>query len=193
MATRSFIARPTDAGYAGVYFHADGDPRARLPLLLACYRYGFYGDIEAMARHLIDDLPGSARDWGNLGTDLLHGAPEELRHTLTGGHEYPSRTLANLTDMSGAPAARRLITQSTSGGLDWGYVLHPHGIEVISLPDADRGPIVEWHTDPATPFSNNGQRWKPDRRPPIRARPPLPAPSTPARTRATAPQRTARQ
>ncbi|WP_327731464.1 hypothetical protein OG250_43285 [Streptomyces sp. NBC_00487] len=39
LATRSFIARPTDTGYAGVYVHWDGYPSHHLPLLLGAHQY----------------------------------------------------------------------------------------------------------------------------------------------------------
>lgn len=192
MATRSFIARPTDTGYTGVYVHYDGYPSGRLPLLLAGHRYRFGSDIEAMARHLIDDVPVSAYGWEELGTDLLHGAPEELRQALTGGDEYPSRTLDDVFDMNGVRATRRLVTPSANRGLDWGYVLRPRGIEVISPRTADHGPIVDWHTDPRTPFSDVHQQWKPDRPPPERARPTPAAPPAATSPRAATPQHTAR-
>ncbi|AKH83926.1 hypothetical protein AA958_18945 [Streptomyces sp. CNQ-509] len=180
MATRSFIARPTDTGYAGVYVHYDGYPSARLPLLLTSCRYRFHGDVEALAGYLIDDLPDSAYGWVELGAGLLRGAPEELRHALTGGVEYPSRTLDNVIDTGGAPAAGRLVTPSTTGGLDWGYVLHPHGIEVINLhtEDRHRGPIVDWRTDPRTAFSDFHRLWKPGRPPAVRTRPASPPVAT---------------
>ncbi|GAA2672499.1 hypothetical protein GCM10010400_38060 [Streptomyces aculeolatus] len=95
VATRSFIARPTDAGYVGANVLYDGYPSGRLPLLLASYRYRFGSDIAAMSRHLIDDVPASACGWEELGADLLHGAPEELRHALTGAVDL--RRLTSLT------------------------------------------------------------------------------------------------
>lgn len=56
LSTRSFIACPTETGYASVYVHSNGHPDGRLPLLLTAYQHRFGGDVEAMARHLIDDV-----------------------------------------------------------------------------------------------------------------------------------------
>ncbi|MDF3292416.1 hypothetical protein [Streptomyces silvisoli] len=179
MATRSLIARPTKTGYAGMYVHFDGYPSTRLPLLLAAYQHRFAGDVEAMARHLIDDVDYG---WSEIGTDLLDGAPDALRQTLTGGTEYPSRKYTDVINTDGTPAKRQLITQATTGGLDWGYVLHPHGIEVIPLSEEDHGPVVDWNTDPRARFSDSYARWKPGR--------PIPATIPP---RATHPQATPAQ
>lgn len=158
LSTRSFIARPTETGYAGMYVHFDGYPSGRLPLLLAAYQYRFAKDVEAMVRDLIDDVDYG---WSGLGTDLLDGAPGELRQALTGGTEYPSSKYSNVFNTNGTPAPRELITQATSDGLDWGYVLHPDGIEVIALPEEGRGPVVGWNTDPRARFSDSYARWKP--------------------------------
>lgn len=73
MTTRSFIARPTAAGgYDGIYVHLDGLPSHHLPFLLTAYQYRFNRDLEAMSRHLVDDV---AIGWDELGTDLLDHAP----------------------------------------------------------------------------------------------------------------------
>ncbi|MGW3659840.1 hypothetical protein ACWD6R_31180 [Streptomyces sp. NPDC005151] len=41
--------------------------------------------------------------------------------------------LDNLITPDGSPPTRMSVTESTAAGQDlaWGYVLHPHGIEVI--------------------------------------------------------------
>ena len=66
--------------------------------------------------------------------------------------------------------------------LDWGYVLHPEGIEVISAPGIERGPVVTWSTDPRVRLRDTPGLWKPGR--PIPASTP---PQTTARTAASAP------
>ncbi|MFF3460313.1 hypothetical protein ACFYXH_39725 [Streptomyces sp. NPDC002730] len=141
-----------------MYVHFDGYPSGRLPLLLAAYQHRFAGDIEAMARHLIDEVDYG---WSGLGTDLLDGAPDDLRQELTGGTEFSRRKYSSVINSDGRPAERELITKANCGGLDWGYVLHPHGIEVISLSEEDRGPVVDWDTDPRARFSDSYMRWKP--------------------------------
>ncbi|WP_405734888.1 hypothetical protein OG607_41340 [Streptomyces sp. NBC_01537] len=124
LATRSFIARPTETGYTGVYCHWDGYPSHQLPLLLAAYQYGFASDLDAMTRHLVDDVPVG---WSTLGTDLLDSAPEPLREELSGGEQYPSRALDDIVTAMGSSPPRMTVTDTSTSGLDWGYVLHPHG------------------------------------------------------------------
>lgn len=158
MSTGSCIARPTDTGYTGIYVHFDGHPSSRLPLLLAAYQYKFAHDVEAMSVHLIDQV---AIAWEELGTDLLDGAPEPLVRKLTGGGRWPSREMDNLITPDGSPPQREVITEANSTAIFWGYVLHPEGIEVISLDVADRGPVVDWNTDPRTRFSDTRYLWLP--------------------------------
>ncbi|MFD7017512.1 hypothetical protein [Streptomyces sp. NPDC059928] len=174
MSTRSVIARPTDTGYAGTYVHWDGYPSHHLPLLLAAHQYTFGSDTEALARYLIDDAP---EGWSFLGTDLLVNAPGLLRDTLPRGHHEPGRRYPEHS-----PGEHLVITERTASRLDWGYVLHPQGIEVISAPGTARGPIVAWGTDPRARFRDTASLWRPDR--------PIPATTPPqsiARTTAPAP------
>ncbi|MFF4361530.1 hypothetical protein [Streptomyces sp. NPDC001604] len=117
-----------------------------------------------MARHLIDEVH---HGWDELGTDLLDGAPTGLRRSLTGGHEYPSRQLTGMYNTDGTPTQRELITQDGTDNLDWAYVLHPHGIEVIALQAYDRGPIVAWDTDPRSVIRADPGAWHPQSRAPI--------------------------
>ncbi|MEU9369559.1 hypothetical protein AB0D71_33770 [Streptomyces avermitilis] len=69
-----------------MYVHFDGYPASKLPLLLAAYQYRFAGHVEAITRHLIDEVH---HGWEELGTDLLDGAPAALRRSLTGGRGVP--------------------------------------------------------------------------------------------------------
>jgi hypothetical protein len=110
-----------------------------------------------LSAHLIDN----AADWAALGTDLLDGAPDWLRGELTGGRHDPSRQLAGPITADGSPPGRMAVTEQSVSGLDWGYVLHPHGIEVINLHHDKHGPLVDWSTDARTRFSDNYARWKP--------------------------------
>ncbi|MEE1765293.1 hypothetical protein [Streptomyces sp. SP18BB07] len=160
LATRSVIARPTDTGYAGVCVQWDGYPSDRLSLLLTAHRYRFGGDLDALARHLIDEAP---EGWGELGTDLLDGAPASLRTELVGDDDRPSSKHDAMVVITIGDVGPELhtFTEQSSGDLDWGYVLHPHGIEVISLHAEARGPVVGWDTDPRTRFSNSPYRWRP--------------------------------
>ncbi|MEV5506570.1 hypothetical protein [Streptomyces orinoci] len=134
-----------------------------------------------MSRHLVDDV---AIGWEELGTDLLDKAPPALVDALTGGEQWPSRTLDNLITPDGSPPVRMTVTDSTADAQDlqWGYILHPQGIEVISLLHHDRGPIVDWHTDPRTAFSDTPTRWNPTART-TRAAAPLAATGAPAPAR----------
>ncbi|WP_240678038.1 hypothetical protein [Streptomyces griseoviridis] len=94
LSTRAVIARPTATGYAGMYVHFDGYPSHHLPLLLATYQHRFAGDVEAMARHLIDEVH---HGWEELGTDLLDGAPAGLRRSLTGARSTPAASSPTCT------------------------------------------------------------------------------------------------
>ncbi|WP_234383372.1 hypothetical protein [Streptomyces dysideae] len=129
-------------------------------MLLGAYQYRFGGDVDALCRHLIDEAPDG---WSQLGTDLLDGAPEPLRAELVGSDEHPSRKLDNVhvITVGAAEAEPWTVTETSHRGLDWGYVLHPHGIEVIPLDAEDRGPVVAWDTDPRARFSNSPYRWRP--------------------------------
>ncbi|MEU0680691.1 MULTISPECIES: hypothetical protein [Streptomyces] len=53
------------------------------------------------------------------------------------------------------------VTDTTAGdlGMPWGYILYPHGIEVISMAHAGTGPLVAWDTDPSIPFSDHPAHW----------------------------------
>ena len=195
MSTRSFIARPTDPStgsrYAGRYCHFDGYPENQLPLLLGGLQYRFAGDLEALRRHLVD----APHDWSGLGMDLLEGAPEHVLNQIDPHAErFPSRPLDDLVTPSGDPAEPVTITQANADGLDWGYVLHDHGIEVIAHPYRDReGLVVRWDTSPLTRFQGTPSLWSRDRPVPVRpSRPslkvatpvsPLSAPAKPRVTR----------
>lgn len=133
-------------------------PSHHLPLLLAAYQHKFGRDVEAMSRHLIDDV---AVGWDELGTDLLDGAPPTLVAELTGGEHCPSRTLDHLITPDGSPPVRMTVTDETADAQDiqWGYVLHQQGIEVISLLHEDIGPLVDWDIDPRTAFNDHPAAW----------------------------------
>ncbi|WP_374777025.1 hypothetical protein [Streptomyces sp. NBC_01310] len=135
-----------------------------------------------MIRHLIDAVPVA---WSALGTDLLDGAPEALVNELTGGEHYPSEQMNNLVTPNGSPPRRMSIREGETGGLNWGYVLHEHGIEVISLREEARGPVVGWATDPRTRFSDHPALWQPTG--PVPGRQPPPAPTLTTTTVAPSP------
>ncbi|MEU5898679.1 hypothetical protein [Streptomyces venezuelae] len=152
--------------------HSDGYPSHHLPLLLAAHQYTFGKDTEALTRYLIDDAP---EGWSSLGTDLLVHAPGFLRDTLPRGHHEPGRRYPERS-----PGERLVFTEQTASRLDWAYVLHPEGIEVIGAPGSARGPIVAWDTDPCVRFRDTTSLWKPGR--------PIPGTTPPqATTRSTAP------
>ncbi|MFK0121187.1 hypothetical protein [Streptomyces sp. NPDC090994] len=111
-----------------------------------------------MSRHLVDDV---AVGWDELGTDLLDGAPPEIVAALTGGEQWPSTTLDHLCTVDGSPPVRMTVTEQTAADQDmqWGYVLHPHGIEVITVTHAGAGPVVDWMTDPRASFSDHPAHW----------------------------------
>ncbi|WP_055495478.1 hypothetical protein [Streptomyces sp. TP-A0356] len=155
-------------------------PSHHLPLLLAAYQYKFGRNVEAMWRHLIDDV---AVGWEELGTDLLDDAPPALVAALTGGEHWPSRTLDQLVTPDGSPPVRMSVTDETADAQDmeWGYVLHKEGVEVISLLHEDIGPIVSWSIDPRTAFNDHPAAWSSRASPPaIRASRSTPTPSAPA-------------
>ncbi|MEU6182775.1 hypothetical protein [Streptomyces coeruleorubidus] len=155
-------------------------PSHHLPLLLAAYQYKFARDVEAMCCHLIDNV---AIGWDELGTDLLDGAPPALVTALTGGEQWPSRTLDHLISPDGAPPVRLAVTESTvdEQDLQWGYVLGEEGIEVISLLHEDTGPVVSWATNPLTAFNDHPAAWTSlGPPPPVRATRSTPPPNAPA-------------
>ncbi|MFI8308752.1 hypothetical protein ACIF80_36180 [Streptomyces sp. NPDC085927] len=140
-----------------------------------------------MTRHLVDDV---AVGWDELGTDLLNGAPPEIVTALTGGDHWPSRTLDHLITPDGSPPARMTVTESTAADqdLEWGYVLRPHGIEVIPALHTASGPVVSWDADPRTDFSNP-TAWPtvaPARLPTSPTAAPTPAPRVPGAPRTAA-------
>ncbi|MFJ2739664.1 hypothetical protein ACIO3O_08345 [Streptomyces sp. NPDC087440] len=180
MSTHSFIARPTETGYDGIYVHFDGVPSHQLPLLLSAFNYRFKADLEAMTRHLVDDV---SVGWDELGTDLLDDAPPALVAALTGGEQWPSRSLDHLKTLDGSPPVRMVVNDATAVAQDmkWGYVLHPHGIETISVDYADRGPVVSWRTAPHTVFSDHPALWaSPQFAPVVTSRRTTPPSTTPA-------------
>ncbi|WP_240678039.1 hypothetical protein [Streptomyces griseoviridis] len=85
----------------------------------------------------------------------------------------------------GTPAERELITQDGTEDLEWAYVLHESGIEVIGLLAYDRGPVVEWDTDPRSCIIADPGAWNPDSPAPVV--PPRTAPRLSATAPASAP------
>ncbi|MFJ6529966.1 hypothetical protein ACIQMZ_32470 [Streptomyces longwoodensis] len=59
------------------------------------------------------------------------------------------------------PDDHMTVTDETAGelGMPWGYILHPQGIEVISMAHTGAGPHVARDTDPSTPFSDHPANW----------------------------------
>lgn len=74
------------------------------------------------------------------------------------------------------------VTDATADDQDlqWGYVLHPQGIEVISLLHEDIGPVIGWDTDPRTAFTDHPGAWSCAPAPAIRRTPPRVASAHPA-------------
>ncbi|MFE6028842.1 hypothetical protein [Streptomyces niveus] len=56
---------------------------------------------------------------------------------------------------------RLTVTEQTAADQDieWGYILRPRGIEVITVPHAEVGRVVAWDTDPRTRFSDHPGHW----------------------------------
>ncbi|MFJ9446762.1 hypothetical protein ACIRRH_33620 [Kitasatospora sp. NPDC101235] len=146
-----------------------------LPLLLSARQYRFHGDVEALSHHLIDT---PVIGWEGIGTDLLDGAPDELRDRWLRRGPYPSSQFSadGIITPDGSPPSKDIVTEQTTGGLNWAYVLHADGIEVIGLYDYDRGPVVPWDTDPTSDFSDYAARWPPTGPLPVTP-PPSPAAS----------------
>ena len=96
-----------------------------------------------------------------------------MRQHLAGGRDKPGKRYP--ARPTGSPL---IYTERTASRLNWGYVLHPHGIEVISMPGVERGPRVAWSTDPRVRLRDTPGLWKPGR--------PIPA-TTPPQTAAPAP------
>lgn len=170
MGTPCFIARPTDptttgSRFSGIYCAYDGYPDHQLPLLLGALCYRFAGDLNALRRHLID----ATHDWQGLGMDLLQGAPDAVLDTIDPQAErFPSMPLTDVYTLSGEPAEPIPVTEHPDyGDLQWGYVLHDQGIEVIPLAWYDRGPLVAWSTPPLARIQRAPALWAPDQRPPV--------------------------
>ncbi|MFJ4688881.1 hypothetical protein [Streptomyces sp. NPDC088789] len=143
-----------------------------------------------MTRHLVSTVPIG---WDILGTDLLDRAPDPLRAALTGGVEYPSSSLADFITPDGAPPQRMTVTPGEFFGAQWGYVLHPEGIEVIAATEHGRGPLVGWDTHPLSRVSVSPARWTPGQPPPVITPSPVPRLTTiaTAQSGSTAPSRRA--
>ncbi|MFB7481890.1 hypothetical protein ACFUEM_25080 [Streptomyces anulatus] len=163
--------------------HFDGGPSSKLPLLLAAFQHRFHQDLEAMTRHLVDDV---AIGWEELGSDLLDGAPPEIIAALTGGEHWPSRTLDNLITPDGSPPTRMTVTETTAADqdLEWVYVLRPSGIEVIPAQHYASGPFISWDTDPRTDFTDPAA-WRPNTSASA-AHPPSPSAAAPRTSRTAA-------
>lgn len=86
----------------------------------------------------------------------------------------------------GSPAARMTCDESAAGQgwLQWAYVLHPHGIEVLPLSESVTGSVVAWDQDPMTPFPDDVRAWLPGRRTPpaTTVHKPVPLSTSPAKT-----------
>ncbi|MEU9939081.1 hypothetical protein [Streptomyces lavendulae] len=121
-----------------------------------------------MRQHLVD----APHDWKGLGMDLLQGAPDHvLDHFGPDGSRFASAYLDNVVNIDGTPAEPIPITEDNSEGLEWGYVLHDQGTEVIALTWYNRGPTVSWGTDPLARVSGTPSLWAPDRPAPVQSRP----------------------
>ncbi|WP_129838107.1 hypothetical protein [Streptomyces sp. RFCAC02] len=128
-----------------------------------------------MSRYLIDEV---AVGWEALGTDLLDGAPEEVRTRLIDS-PHPSQHLV-LHTPDGTPPQRMTTTEANTEGLEWAYLLRPAGIHVIHLPEGYNA-LAPWDTNPLSPFSDDPARWAPARRTPSAGR----GKATPARAEPT--------
>ncbi|MER5765653.1 hypothetical protein [Streptomyces sp. NPDC002082] len=165
--------------------HWDGYPSNHLPLLLAAHQHRFAGDTNALAAHLIDS---PAVGWNSLGEDLLDGAPDEVRQHVIGPHggPGPSSTIDNMFTPDSSPAERMTCNEAAAGQgwLQWAYVLHPHGIEVLPLSETVTGSVVAWDQDPMAVFPDDVRAWLPGRRtpPPTTVRKPAPASTAPVKS-----------
>lgn len=139
-----------------------------------------------MSRHLIDDV---AVGWDYLGTDLLDHAPQGLLVALTGGETWSSRQPKNLFAFDGSPPVRMTVTPENTSELEWGYVLHHEGAEVISIYEQARGPLIGWTTSPLSPFSDHPAKWQAIGPPP--GQPPRTAPALTTASVAASPPATA--
>jgi hypothetical protein len=77
--------------------------------------------------------------------------------------------MGNVFTTDGNPARRMTVDESNAfdSDLQWAYVLHPHGIEVIALTHACNGPVVGWDCDPLISFSDEPWYWGPGGRVPV--------------------------
>jgi hypothetical protein len=150
MSMRSIIARATPDGFAGRYVHHNGQPTARVPLLLTLYQDSFGRDLEAMQQFLLDRHPAG---WSCLGPQC-HG---DIGFTEPGS--------APLTP--GAPQCychgdRReepqLLTHHDADPLWhwWVYLMTPQGLEVRAADPRGTGwltPVhIPWTTHPGDPL-----------------------------------------
>ncbi|MGW2546809.1 hypothetical protein ACWC5I_39565 [Kitasatospora sp. NPDC001574] len=111
-----------------------------------------------MGRHLVESVEAG---WSFLGTDLLDGAPDDLRAEVIGPRRDPSRELSG--------PGRYVVNGRDTRGLQWVYVLRPHGVEVIGLEEHRSGPVVPWDTDPCSRFGDSPRLWSPKGRLPVDA------------------------
>ncbi|GAB7185635.1 hypothetical protein ATKI12_5466 [Kitasatospora sp. Ki12] len=141
-----------------------------LPLLLSARQHRFRGDVEALSHHLIDT---PAIGWEEIGVDLLNGAPEGLRARLIGRDSVASSEVSagGILTSDGSPPSKDIVTEQTTEGLNWAYVLHAEGVEVIGLYEYERGPVVPWDTEPTSVFSDYAGLWSPTGPLPVTAPP----------------------
>lgn len=61
----------------------------------------------------------------------------------------------------GSPPLRMVYDEvSAPDRLEWAYVLHPHGVEVIALTQGTQGPVVGWDSDPLISYSDEPRLWR---------------------------------
>ncbi|KQV20949.1 MULTISPECIES: hypothetical protein [unclassified Kitasatospora] len=133
-------------------------------MLLGAFQHRFGGDVEALAAYLID---APAIGWSTLGSELVDSAPDDVRAAINGpwGSEPSKQFDADeIISSDGSAPAKDIVTHDNTEGLDWAYVLHPHGVEVIGLYEHERGPLVPWDTDPTTRFTDRAELWSKDSR-----------------------------
>ena len=131
MATRGCIGRPiSDTGVLGVYHHWDSYPSELGATLWGLYHGFFGGDVDAMTAFLIDEHPAG---WSSIiGADFT--APAGFGLTTDGPVCYCHG------ERSEEPAPIEILgfEALAHDDLEWVYVLHPRGMDVLEMESGHR-------------------------------------------------------
>jgi hypothetical protein len=149
MATRGCIGKPiSDIGFAAVYHHWDSYPTELGKTLWALYHDRYAGDIGAMTAELVDAHPAGWSTINEADWSLPIGWSNAV---YTEPHApQPPRCYCH-GDRSEDPNPIEIIGGEVGSwwDLQWAYVLHPQGLDVLKKIGARFEPwaLLRWSDD----------------------------------------------